>query len=118
MSEPKELNFDQPNLNTGEIVERVNPRMDKILKTVRKNFPGYEDVINAMSERELKEAMVQLNKGIDDIAEAKSKDKELINVSELKSELEAPYNEMSKKAETKLTFLSIVYKDKYAKVEE
>lgn len=90
----------------------LESKMAKIQKKLDDEYPGYSDAVNGMTISELKESMISMNKGIEDIHLAKEKDKELEDLQAQVSGLLAPYSDNLKKAKMKLQFMSLLLKSK------
>lgn len=90
----------------------LQEKLAAVQKKLDKQFPGYSDAINGMTNSELKEQVVQMNKNIEEIDLAKGADEKLEEAQALVAELKAPYEEASKKAKMKLQFMNLLLKSK------
>ena len=90
----------------------LQEKLTVVQKKLDKEFPGYSDAVNGMTMTELRDSVLSMNKNIEEIQLAKGSDEALQDASALKKELEAPYNEASKKAAQKLQFMNLLLKSK------
>lgn len=91
---------------------KLQEKLVEVQKKLDKQFPGYSDAVNGMTNTELKEQVVSMNKSIEEIALAKDADEKLEDAEALVSELKAPYDEATKKAKMKLQFMNLLLKSK------
>lgn len=90
----------------------LQEKLVEVQKKLDKKFPGYSDAINGMTNEELKQQILSMNKNVEDILLAKDDDKKLKDAEALVAELKAPYEDASKAARIKLQFMNLLLKSK------
>jgi hypothetical protein len=90
----------------------LESKIAKIQKKLDDEYPGYSEAVNGMPITDLKESIITMSRGVDEIHLAKEKDKELEDLQSQVKELAAPYSDALKKAQLKLKYMNLLLKSK------
>lgn len=83
-----------------------------VKQVVQKEYPEFVDAVQSLTTVELEMKISDYAKHQEEIVTAKENDEELTQISERKSELEAPYRDAKKANNLKMRYLIALLKDK------
>ncbi|MDD5650820.1 MAG: hypothetical protein PHF86_10470 [Candidatus Nanoarchaeia archaeon] len=83
-----------------------------LIKKVRKDYPDFVNAVANLQLKELEKTFNIYSKHREETQQAKENDVQLVEISEQKAELEAPYSDALKALKLKLTYLYFLIKEK------